>query len=294
MSFSERIGNRSAALLLLLTMLVTACGQVPQPFRPSGQKTAVVARAPGPSIALVVLPLQGTDAGPLDALTDRVVIELQKAEIAATTAHIPNRYRLAGEVRRLRGDGSDTTLAFRWILLDPSGAVTDSLDHVERLAGADWTTARPIAIRGLATTVSGHLVRLVNGDLPVAEEVQPPALVSLAGITGAPGDGNRALDTAIRAALSKQGLALGPASDATRATLELHVAVAPADRTSDRVTLLWLVRDATGRERGRLEQQNTVPAGRLNRRWGDIADLAAGAAAPDLARILEALAADRG
>ena len=275
-------------------MLVTACGQVPQPFRPSGQKTAVVARAPGPSTALVVLPLQGTDGIPLDALSDRVVIELQKAEIAATTATIPNRYQLAGEVRRLRGDGPDTTLAFRWTLLDPSGVATDSLDHVEQVAAADWTTARPIAIRGLAVTVAAHLVRLVNGDLPVAEEVQPPARIGLAGISGAPGDGNRALDTAIRAALAKQGLTLGPTSDATRATLELHVAVTPADKTNDRVTLLWLVRDATGRERGRLEQQNTVPAGRLNRRWGDIADLAAGAAAPDLARILAALAADGG
>ncbi len=294
MSFSESIGHRSAALLLLLTVLVAACGQVPQPFRPSGQKTAVVARAPGPSIALVVLPLQGKEAGPLDALTKRVVIELQKAEIAATTARIPNRYQLAGEVQRLRGNGADTTLAFRWTLLDPTGAATDGLDHVERVVAADWTAARPIAIRDLAVTVAAHLVRLVNGDLPVAEAVPPPARIALAGISGAPGDGNRVLDTAIRAALAKQGLTLGPTSDATRATLELHVVVAPADGTSDRVTLLWLVRDATGRERGRLEQQNTVPAGRLNRRWGDIADLAAGAAAPDLARILEALAADRG
>ncbi|MDF1734140.1 MAG: hypothetical protein P1U37_02570 [Minwuia sp.] len=279
---------------MFLSVLVTACGQVPQPFRPAGEKTAAVARAPGPTIALVVLPLQGIDTGPLDALTNRVVIELQKAEIAATVADIPNRYRLAGNVRRLRGDGADTTLAFRWTLLDPTGAATDGLDHVERLVTEDWLTARPIAIHTLAVTAAAHLVRLVNGDLPVAEAVQPPARISLAGIAGAPGDGNRALDTAIRTALSKQGLTLGPVSGATRATLELHVVVAASDKTSDRVTLLWLVRDATGRERGRLEQQNTVPAGRLSRRWGEIADLAAGAAAPDLARILEALAAEGG
>lgn len=282
---------RSLALLVLAGLVLVACGQVPQPFRP-GQKTATVARAPGPGSALVVLPLQGPDAVPLAALTERVVIELQKAEIAATVAPIRNRYSLVGEVQRLRVDGADTTLAFRWTLLDPAGAATDSTDHVERIGQEAWASARPVAIHQLATTAAAHLVRLVNGDLPVAEAAPQPARIALGGISGAPGDGNRAMDLAIREALAKQGLALGPASGATRATLELHVAVAPTGQTSDRVTLLWLVRDATGRERGRLEQQNTVPAGRLSRRWGDIADLAAGAAAPDLARILEAVAAE--
>ncbi|MDF1721501.1 MAG: hypothetical protein P1U65_12565 [Minwuia sp.] len=292
MSFSEARVRPALILLLCLTLVVGACGQVPQPFRP-GQKNAAVSNAPGPSTALVVADIGGADAVALDSLTNRLVRALQKAEIAATRALIANRYQLVGEVQRLRDDGPDTIFVFRWWLLDPEGETVDSVSHTIRSTARAWTSADPATIETLAERASAHVIRLINGDLPIAEPPAPEARIALGPFTGAPGDGNQALNEAMRTALIRRGLLLGPESAATRAVLELHVAVAPADQTTDQVTLLWLIRDADGRERGRLEQQNTVPAGRLSGRWGDVATLAAGGAAPDLARILAALADTR-
>lgn len=289
MSFSDGFPRLGAIVLLGIALVIAACGQVPQPFRP-GQKSAAVSNAPGPSTALVVRDIAGGDRAALDGLTDRIVRELQAAEIAATRAPIRNRYELVGEVQRLRDVDADTMLVFRWWLLDPAGETVDSVTHTMRSATQPWTDAEPRVIAELAAQASGHVIRLINGDLPVAEPPAPEARIALGSFTGAPGDGNQALAEAMRKALERRGLLVGVESTSTRAMLELHVAVARADRTTDRVTLLWLVRDGDGRERGRLEQQNTVPAGRLNGLWGDIASQAAGGAAPDLARILEALA----
>lgn len=289
MSFSDGFPRFGAILLVGLALVIAGCGQVPQPFRP-GQKSAGVSSAPGPSTALVVREIAGGDRAALTSLTDRIVRELQTAEIAATRAPIRNRYELVGEVQRLRDVDADTILVFRWWLLDPAGETVDSVTHTVHSATRPWTDAEPRVIAELAAQASGHVIRLINGDLPMAEAPPPEAHIALGSFTGAPGDGNQALAAAMRKALERRGLLIGGESVSTRALLELRVAVAPADRTTDRVTLLWLVRDGEGRERGRLEQQNTVPAGRLNRLWGDIASQAAGGAAPDLARILEALA----
>ena len=53
--------------------------------------------------------------------------------------------------------------------------------------------------------------------------------------------------------------------------------------------IIWLVLDSNDNERGRLEQQNTVPANSLARRWGVVAGLAASAAAPGLSDLLARL-----
>jgi len=288
--FSDGIPARLwIALLLGIALIVAGCGQIPQPFRP-GEKSGRVSNAPGPSIALVVRDIDGVDAAALTGLTDSIVRELQRAEIAATRSAIPNRYQLVGDVQRLRDEGNDTILAFRWWLLDPAGETVDSVSHTLRSAARPWVEAEPRVIAELAAQASGHVIRLVNGDLPVAAPPVPEALIALGAFTGAPGDGNQALADAMRKALERRGLVVGKESDASRALLELRVAVAPADRGTDRVTLLWRGRDGHGRKRGRREQQNVVPAGRLNGRWGDVAAQAVAGAAPDLARILEALA----
>ncbi len=76
---------------------------------------------------------------------------------------------------------------------------------------------------------------------------------------------------------------------ADRPVLEAWVTVRPLDTSNDLVRIVWVLNDRNGRERGRLEQQNSVPTGRLLRRWGVVAQLAASAAAPGVLDLLRRL-----
>jgi hypothetical protein len=54
-----------------------------------------------------------------------------------------------------------------------------------------------------------------------------------------------------------------------------------------RVEILWIISRRDGQELGRVLQMNEIPAGLLDRHWGDIAFAAAAEAAGGVQRVLE-------
>lgn len=277
-----------AIIPLLLAFLLAACGSVPQPFRPSGPPGPGVA-APGPSSALVVRTVEGRDQVALEALTARLVARLRDAEIAALSTPIPNRFTLAGEAQPLRVEGDRLVLVFNWRLIDPQGNVTREFRTLESVSRAQWTAADPTLIGQVAEGASRRIVQQITGvgDEPPQAEPQ----VGFLGVRGAPGDGDAALSAALERELARQGIVLLDRDWPVGPTVEGHVSVQPVDQVSDQVVLLWIVRDAQGRERGRLEQRNLVPRGQLSTRWGDTARLAVANVAPELADLVRRLLA---
>ena len=83
------------ALGLLILLAVAACGSVPRPFSP-GQKSGGLP-PPGPSSALIVHPVAGTETATLDALTAQIIAGLQQKQVAAIPYEVPNRYRVIGQ-----------------------------------------------------------------------------------------------------------------------------------------------------------------------------------------------------
>jgi len=87
--------------------------------------------------------------------------------------------------------------------------------------------------------------------------------IMIAGIQGAPGDGNQALRTAFGVMLETQ-------------------------RTggNDHVSIVWQVHDTDGRSLGEVAQLNEVPAGKLDQTWGTDASLAARGARDGIINII--------
>jgi hypothetical protein len=94
-------------------------------------------------------------------------------------------------------------------------------------------------------------------------------------VTGAPGDGAQALAARMREFMSNLGFVVQDAAEGAQYGLTAEVRItAPADNAQV-VDLQWIVTRRDGEELGRVVQVNEVPAGRLNRFWGDIAYVAA-------------------
>ena len=73
------------------------------------------------------------------------------------------------------------------------------------------------------------------------------------------------------------------------------VAVSPPQAGKQQVSVRWALLRPDGREVGKIDQQNAVPAGSLDRAWGDIAYAVAEAAAPGVAALIaKAKAAETG
>lgn len=97
-------------------------------------------------------------------------------------------------------------------------------------------------------------------------------------VTGAPGDGNRALTTGMRRALGEQQVVLVDAPDATTMTVIGSVEISPPAEGAQRVVIRWVLKGPGGEQLGDLEQANTIKAGALNGEWGGVAHVIALAA----------------
>lgn len=107
-------------------------------------------------------------------------------------------------------------------------------------------------------------------------------------VEGAPGDGNKALVSAITAAL--RGKDLTVTEDPRQAGYEVvgKVDVGPAVNGRQRARITWAVNTIGGQEVGKAVQENVVAAGSLDGSWGQVAVLVTSAAANGIQQLFEA------
>ena len=279
---SSRISAAAAALLLPLLLAVGACADLPQPFR--NRPGAQARRLATPlALRLVVPPPQGAllpDAA-ARGLAGQVAAALQAQEVpaVATDAPLPLDWRVDIAAER-QGDA----VLPRFRLLDADGrpqAATDGAPVPLR----DWAEPTPELLSNVAAAAAPALTRLLLQVEAARKATDPASLtagpprIRVAGVRGAPGDGNTALASRIREQLGAQGFAVQDSAEGAGYALEAEVAVTPPARGVQRVEIQWIVSRRDGEELGRVAQLNEVPSGRLNRFWGDVAYAAAEEAA---------------
>jgi hypothetical protein len=95
-------------------------------------------------------------------------------------------------------------------------------------------------------------------------------------------------------ALRRAHVLLAERADAGSFVLTGTVALSPPAKGQQQVKVHWALLKADGREIGRVDQENAVPAGSLDGPWGDIAYAVASAAAPGVAALIERAKAEIG
>lgn len=118
-----------------------------------------------------------------------------------------------------------------------------------------------------------------NAGIPIA--MVPP-------VTGAPGDGQASLTSAMRRALEQAGVKLVESDDPTAYTVRGSVQLGSAEGGQQPITIRWLVVDPNGKTMEKaVVQRNKVPEGSLDGTWGQVAELAAGEAARSVAKLIK-------
>jgi hypothetical protein len=116
-------------------------------------------------------------------------------------------------------------------------------------------------------------------------DVEMPSL-SIAPIEKIPGDGATSLVHAVELALKAERITV---VDDGRGELLVtsQITVIPAPNNSEDVSITWILSKPDGVEIGRVTQENTIPAGQLNGRWGVIAVAIADGAADGIAGLAQ-------
>jgi hypothetical protein len=179
-------------------------------------------------------------------------------------------------------------------------------------SGADpWSGVDSAALRSLAVKIAPQIAASMSGGgspPPAASGPAPgpapapgaspapatqaartpkgPVTTIVAPVSGAPGDGTKALTAAIKKRLYAKGVKLATVQTGNTYTVKGIVSVTDGSGGKQSIRIDWQVLDPNGKRVGTVSQQNNIPKGSLDGPWGAVADAAAGAAADGIVKLL--------
>jgi hypothetical protein len=274
----------------LALFALAACGDLPQPFRgnPGGMAGRLVVPPP---FRLAVPPPEAAmlSATESEAFAKAVAAALLKREVPAVAdTPLPLDWRLAVDMR-LEGN----RVVPRYALFDPDGA-PQGVAEGSAIPARDWARPDAALLAEVANDASRRAADLLlraeaarKSTVPSALTAAGPPRIYLLPVRGAPGDGNESLTARMREALGDQGILAQDVADGAGFAADGRVNVVPTRARMQRVEILWIVSRRDGQELGRVLQMNEIPAGLLDRHWGDIAFAAATEAAGGVQRVIE-------
>lgn len=257
----------------ILAVLLTGCGDLPQPFLGHPGTIAQRLSHPPPPRLDVPVPaasLLSDQAASVWSVMTAHALDDQTIPAAVSPARKPDwQLQLSATLR-----GSQVTPVYT--LLNPGGEPQGAADGTP-ISAAVWASGDPNMLLAETTASAPRIIALMTSvDAAIRQSdpnslVNRPARIWFTGVTGAPGDGNTALAQLLRLQLPNTGdIVQGTSRDADFTVLgEVHVT--PDLHGSERVEVTWTITDSQNREAGRVAQLNDVPSGSLDTYWGDVA-----------------------
>lgn len=213
----------------------------------------------------------------------------------------PARYKLLGYCSAADGGGS-TSVVCVWDTNTSDGTRANRIVTEESVRGSSasnpWSVVGNQTLGRMAETVAGKVAAwLPSAPAAPATGISlapsggfslgngPANAVALTGVTGAPGDGNRALARAMTSALRSNNI---PVTRANPNAFRLAgtVQLGPPEGGEQELLIDWTLTTAGGASLGTVSQRNRVPVGALDRTWGATADTSAVAAAKGIIQLM--------
>jgi hypothetical protein len=272
-------------------LLLAGCDPASHPFatdRPDPDAPILQVKD---GVGVVVTGIDGVPVTVADPLADAMADALRDLEIPATKGG-GNRhsFKLTGSGSATASADGSTALAIRWTIRDAAGTEIGHDDQVARLASTRWEAGDPSAMTELARAEAGKLLPMVTEPPPVERKTGRNVFVRE--VSGAPGDGSRALASALGYLLKGRGVKLTEdVHDQDAIVVAGEVAVSPAAAPqAQHVKITWHVLQPDGTDLAQIGQENDVPKGSLDGRWGQTAMAVAMAGLDDIMRIVKAAA----
>jgi len=274
------------------------------------------------SIALA--PIIGAPEKIGQQLRSQVVDSAGRGKIAVLADRDPSAdYSMRGYLVAARDRGA-IKVSYIWDVTDKSGKRVNRITGEESVPGAargkePWSAVTPAVTQAVADKVASSLGAWLPsqpratpiaaagpGAAPAGAGVLPRASAAVASapavtntttasvppagggmpiVTGAPGDGNTALASALNRELVRQGMPLDRTTGRAY-RVEGQVALGAVKDGKQSIQIDWRVKDGKGNAVGTVTQKNAIPPGSLDGPWGQTADAAAAAAAQGILKLL--------
>lgn len=260
-------------LCLLSLLLLADCGQLPEPFlgnpgrmgrllsQPPAQRLVV----PAPGNAL--LPMAGSKV-----LASDLANALQARQVPAVAGQGgPTDWRLIASAT-----DSGSVIVPVYTVIDPQGQQRGQVEGAP-VPVAAWAAATPTTLGESAAVAAPKIAALLTNIQTRLAMADPNSLyhraarVMVADVTGAPGDGDESLTKQMRTHLALLGPEVQTGPQDADFTVRGVVTAVPLPDHKQRIEIDWIITNAKGQDLGKVVQLKEIPAGELDRYWGDVA-----------------------
>jgi hypothetical protein len=277
--------------------LISACGNVPQPFRRvATSSNPLLANPSGAGVGIA--PPVGIDRIAASHIAEQIAEHLRQREIPAEAVDRIGilGFTLEGNLWESVENGPETILTFNWRLLNRLGEIVERLYQDVYVETAPWEEGLETELNHVADDIAIRLAVLLAPPLE-SQTIETPK-APWEGLTAtiqkpgsAPGDGSEALGNAMASRLAREGFK--PATGAPDVTFAATVNVSQFDAVSDDVAIIWQVLSPDGQSLGEVRLDNRIPRGELDGPWGMIAEAIVDGALPGLLEIIAKTTAPR-
>jgi len=281
-----------ACLMVLLGAWLVGCQPLNHPFE-TEQKGFNPLLQLRDGLGVTVMAVTGVPPGFGLRLGAALAGALRDTEIPATV-ETGNRGSavVMGSIKTLASSGLEQEIEIEWDVAAPSGRLLGSFtqrEHITQPASdAAANGPAPGQLAAIAKRGAALIAPAVHDDMPAE---QKPTTILVGTIDGAPGDGavslRRALEFVLRQSdVPVAGPGAGPDHDNALTLVGSIEMGRPADGRQ-MVAIRWVMLLPDGSEIGDVRQENAVPAGSLDRAWGETALLIAEAAYEGIVALYE-------
>jgi len=273
--------------IFALLAALAACQPLPHPFADNTPPPNSPLMTPPDSAGVVVEPITGAPKETARDPADAMATALQDNDVPASTdARNSKSYVVQGKATASGGSDGKMRVTVAWEMHAPDGSLTGQQVATATMTASAWNDGGA-GIADLVAPAAPELAKLIESKNPKPTETTEP-LIAVHPASGAPGDGDQALATAMSAALRHVPLDIADFPGAVpNYIVEVAVTMAPAGTGKQKVSIAWSLHGANGAQIGEVKQENAVDAGSLDKVWGLTAYDAANAAAPGIASLID-------
>lgn len=274
---------------MLLTL--ASCGEVPRPFAPdSGKKPHNTFLIVPETAGIHVEPVEGPVPWVGEAMARAMAGALVDHNVVAsdTTRNRRSFVLKSKGYQQLRNDGP-AELVMDWTLITPAGETVGEKTVVSVPPPAFWEEPEDGHFAEIADATAPQVAAWLVPELGTRTAAGlPPVQVDL--IDGPHQNGNAILRQTMLLRLRSRGIDIVDNSAIPEGMLSLkgRIEIKPLNGETDLVAISWRLADPDEREIGVIDQNNTVPAGSMEKSWLSAAPLIADGALEGLLPLLEA------
>ncbi|MEK9671158.1 MAG: hypothetical protein VW268_01470 [Rhodospirillaceae bacterium] len=274
----------------LVISLATACAPVPRAFTPGEDPSVRETLVKGTfTQGVQVNPVEGTAKLMSDLLARTTADSFEPYGVPAGVAPFDQaEYVLHGRAKRDKNPRAVPYVTILWTLSDREGVLIADLEQPVDATGDEWEFGTPEVIIRVSEDVARRVAPVIAAIAPAQAEAATTRGIFVMPVEGAPGDGDFVLTRSIAAALKKLGTKLTRFQKQAKYVLIGSMAVSPPVQGRQGVRVTWRLRLPDGKEVGKADQENTVPAGTFDTQWAPTAKLIAQAAVDGIHEIIRA------